>query len=125
MLERLQRELEHVASVQGVTPADLLALPEPLPTLLSRALRRGSLHLDELSRQLHLSAEDGARLVKLLVEKGFLVAVRGQRDGKGAYRVRLAQTRGGRSSRRLLERVEVPAERLEVPASDPPAQGSS
>ncbi|HEX2033620.1 MAG TPA: hypothetical protein VHS99_05510 [Chloroflexota bacterium] len=125
MLERLQTELEHVPGVQGVTPADLLALPEPLPTLLGRALRRGSLHLDELSRQLHLSADEGARLVKLLVEKGFLVAVRGRQGGEGAYRVRLAQTRGGRSSSRLLERVEVPSERLEAPASDPPAQGSS
>jgi len=67
-------------------------LPTPLSNMLATMIRRGMLDADECHGMLGLDADDGARVLQRLTERGWIVAeahAAGQR-----YRVRLARRPG-------------------------------
>ncbi len=71
--ERIRRELAKRPKAEGVTPADIAELSNPLRATLNKLLRENGMALDELAASLGLEDENEARqIAELLVEKGFL-----------------------------------------------------
>jgi len=95
IFDRLQREIEKRSKVEGLTPAEVMDLPEPLRRAMNKMMRRGSMTLSELSADLGLKTAETRRLGQMLVEKGFLSSVEREVDGEIVY-----QTRFGRKARK-------------------------
>ena len=93
MVDRLQRELENLSKVEGITPADVVSLPEPLRSGINKIMREGALTLSEFAAELKLEIAETRQLGEMLVEKGFLVASETQADGEILYRTRFAKSR--------------------------------
>lgn len=93
MFDRLQQELRKRSKVEGITPADVMDLPEPLRTAMNKMMRRGSMTLSELTAALKLKAAETRQLGEMLVEKGFLSSTEREADGEIVYRMRLARRR--------------------------------
>ena len=94
MFDRLQRELKKRYKHEGITPADVMELPEPLRTAMSRMMRKGSMTLSELASELNLERAETRRLGQMLVEKGFLSSSRRTADGEIVYRTHFTHKRG-------------------------------
>jgi hypothetical protein len=94
MFDRLQRELEKRSRVEGITPADVMELPEPLRTAMNKIMRKGSMTLSELTAELNLRTAETRRLGEILVEKGFLSSIRREADGEIVYQTRFTRKHG-------------------------------
>jgi hypothetical protein len=94
MFDRLQRELKKRSKVEGITPADVMDLPEPLRTAMNKMMRRGSMTLSELAAELKLETAETRRLGQMLVENGFLSSLEREADGEIIYQTRFARKRG-------------------------------
>jgi DNA-binding MarR family transcriptional regulator len=94
MFDRLQRELKKRSKVEGITPADVMELPEPLRTAMNKIMRKGSMTLSELAAELKLKTAETRRLGQMLVEKGFLSSIRRKADGEIVYQTRFVRKRG-------------------------------
>jgi hypothetical protein len=92
--DRMQQDLDKRVKVEGITPLDVLELPEPLRTAMNKLMRKGSMTLSELTAELNIEMVEARQLGQLLVEKGFASLVEQQADGEIVYRVRLGRTRG-------------------------------
>ena len=89
----LEEALEARPSLEGVTPADIAELPEPLRETLRTTLRAGTISSGGLASALGLNQKQAGRVVDLLVEKGFLAAAEGA-EGEAVFRINLARRKG-------------------------------
>jgi DNA-binding MarR family transcriptional regulator len=92
--EQLLGEFAQHPVVDGVSPSDLLDLPDPLRTTLNRLLRKGRATLGELASDLQLGTAEAQPVVDLLIEKGFLRADRRAPEDDLTYRVRTRRIAG-------------------------------
>jgi hypothetical protein len=94
MFDRLQRELKKRPKVEGITPADVMELPEPLRTAMNKMVRKGSMTLSELTAELNLKTTQTRRLGAMLIEKGFLSSIEQEADGEIVYQTRFTRKHG-------------------------------
>ncbi len=88
--EGLQAELAGLKKVDGITPVEILVLPQALHAPL-RKMVKTALTSEELAGELQLTAAETRQLANMLVDKGYL-RVQPQADGDGvAYRVCFAR----------------------------------
>lgn len=89
---RIQSEIEAREKHEGITPADLLDLSEPLRRLMSRITREGEMTVEVAAEQVGESPENAREMLDALVEKGYLE--REAREEGWVYRTRFARKRG-------------------------------
>ncbi len=88
--EGLQAELAGLKKVDGITPVEILVLPQALQGAL-RKMVKTALTSEELAGELHLTTAESQQLADILVAKGFL-RVQPRADGDGvAYKVYFAR----------------------------------
>ena len=90
--ETLEAQLAGLDSVKGITPVDILLLPEALRPVMRKMLRR-AIKLPELAGDLLLPEAKAQQVADILVQKGFLLA---QSEGDRAevvYKVYFARMR--------------------------------
>ena len=88
--ETLAAQLAGLDSVNGITPVEILLLPEALRPVMRKMLRR-AVSLPEFAGDLLLSEAQAQQIAAVLVQKGFL---KPQSEGNGpsvAYRVHFAR----------------------------------
>ncbi|RPI26429.1 MAG: hypothetical protein EHM70_19040 [Chloroflexota bacterium] len=92
--ESILQTLDGVSQVEGITPINILELPESLCKALKKLLRIGSMSLNDLANETSLS-EDQARIIgERLVQKGYLVVQDAQGGSAPIYRTYFARMRG-------------------------------
>ena len=106
MFDRLQRELKKRPKVEGITPADMVDLPEPLRTAMNKMVRKGSMTLSELTAELNLKTTQTRRLGAMLIEKGFLSSIEQEADGEIVYQTRFARKCGRSVSLDIWESLD-------------------
>ncbi len=94
--EPLRQQLTALDRVDGVTPVEILALPEGLQSSF-RKLLKGNMTSSELGRELHLSEDHARQLAEMLVDKGFLQSEQGPEGGLPVFSVRFARLRPRRT----------------------------
>lgn len=92
IFDRLQAEIEAREKQDGITPADLLDLSEPLRRLMNRITREGEQTVAQAAEYVGQSPDEVAEMLDALVEKGYLE--REQREGEWVYQTRFARIRG-------------------------------
>ncbi|MCG3210471.1 MAG: hypothetical protein FOGNACKC_04102 [Anaerolineae bacterium] len=70
--DRLQEEISVRERVGGLSPIDLLDMPEILANIISQMVRRNGMHIDEVARQLGQSVADAQLTMDNLVAKGYV-----------------------------------------------------
>ena len=92
LFDRLQAELNAQKKAEGLSMADVVMLPDPLPRMVRYMLRERDVTLANMAAFLGQDETETQTLLGSLVEKGFVreMMVRGERH----YRVRLANRRG-------------------------------
>ena len=90
----MQQELNKRSKVEGITPLDVMELPEPLRTAMNKLMRKGSMTVGELAAELNIEMVEARQLGEMLVAQGLLSLVEQKADGEIVYRVRLGRTRG-------------------------------
>jgi hypothetical protein len=91
---RMRQALDERLKTDGITPLDVMALPEPLRSAMNKLMRKGSMTSSELAAELHIGTVEARQLGQMLVEKGILSLVEQKADGEIVYRLRLGRTRG-------------------------------
>jgi predicted ArsR family transcriptional regulator len=89
---RIQSEIDAREKQDGITPADLLDLSEPLRRLMNRITREGELTAEAASEHVGEPLDNARQMLDALVEKGYLE--REQREQGWVYRTRFARKRG-------------------------------
>jgi hypothetical protein len=88
--QALEAQLAGLDSVNGITPVDILLLPEALRPVVRRMLRR-AVALPELAAELVLSESEARQVADTLVQKGFL-QTQGEEDSEGVvYKVHFSR----------------------------------
>lgn len=72
IFERLQQEIDAREKQAGLSPADLLALPDALRKLLNQITHRGEISLAEAAAAVGQDEAQTAPMLASLVDKGFL-----------------------------------------------------
>ena len=90
----LMDQLHAVGAFPGITPVDILALPDPVDSAVQRILRRGPMSAGEIASLLDLSESEAKQIADLLVEKGYLLTEERRSDGSLVYKVYFARMRG-------------------------------
>jgi hypothetical protein len=96
IFEPLKQQLTALDRVDGVTPVEILVLPEGLQSSF-RKLLKGNLTLSELAGELHVSEDHARQLADILVDKGFLQSEQRPEDGLSVFSVRFARMRPRRT----------------------------
>jgi hypothetical protein len=89
----LQRQLAELAPVKGISPVDILQLPDAVTPAVRKMMRHG-LTLAELAQELDLSLDQARQVGDMLVEKGFLTNQPQGDSGDLIYKVYFARMRG-------------------------------
>jgi predicted ArsR family transcriptional regulator len=92
--DALLERLAQLEKVNGITPVDILQLPQPLDVVVREMMRKGGMALAELASRLDLSMAETRRLGELLIEKGFLQSEDREESEGVVYKVYLARIRG-------------------------------
>ncbi len=87
--EALRHQLNGIRQVNGVTPVDILQLPEDLHAVVRKMLKR-TMSAEELGAELLLPADQARAIGDLLVDKGFLQT---ETPVDGAVRYKILFTR--------------------------------
>jgi hypothetical protein len=90
--ETLKQQLIELDRVNGITPVEVLELPEGLHVAVRKMLKR-QMTLGELASELSLPVEETRQIGDLLVDKGFLQIEEPTEDGTIRYRVHFARMR--------------------------------
>jgi hypothetical protein len=88
----LEQQITQLAPVAGVTPVDVLQLPDEMGGPLRRMMR-GGMTAEELAAEMELSLAEGETLMRLLAEKGYLRPAGPGDDGPRRYTVNFAPMR--------------------------------
>ncbi len=91
--EKLIEDLAKIPPVKGVSPVDVLALPDPLGGLIRKMTRKKTMTLEDLAGEMDLTREETRQIGDLLVEKGYLRAELRHTEDNLVYRVYYARMR--------------------------------
>ena len=72
LFDRLQDELDARDNKKGLSPVDLLDMPEELTGVVNQIIRKNGMRLEEIAQHLNQSEEEAKKNLKLLVEKGYV-----------------------------------------------------
>jgi hypothetical protein len=72
LFNRLQQEIQARNKQGGLSPTDLLDMPEALAKIINQIIRRNGLKLEDIASQLNQSAEETEALLAELVQKGLV-----------------------------------------------------
>jgi hypothetical protein len=98
MHEQLVCELAAYIGCDGLSPSDLLDLPDGLRRIVTWITRRGGASLDDLAGEVGCDAPAAAALAEAMVVRGLISSAAGEN-----YRVRLAGRRSRGGSNRLRD----------------------
>lgn len=76
LFERLQDEIKARGDTGGLSPIDLLDLPESVAAIVNAIVRNNGLQLDKISELVKLPESQTQKLLDDLVDKGFVRKVR-------------------------------------------------
>ncbi|EFO79968.1 hypothetical protein OSCT_2178 [Oscillochloris trichoides DG-6] len=100
MYQQLLDELAGYTGEGGVTPSDLLSLPDGLRRLLTWLTRHGNVGVEDLCHEVGCEQEQAQNVADTLIARGLLVAE--EHAGQVRYSVRMARVRTrGRTPDRL------------------------
>ncbi|MEM7127849.1 MAG: hypothetical protein AAF702_16065 [Chloroflexota bacterium] len=92
LFDRLQSELEAREKAEGLTMADVLALPDEQSALVSWLIRQKEASLNDVAQYLDTSEADAQTMLNSLVEKSFIREM--MIAGVTRYKIRFALKRG-------------------------------
>jgi predicted transcriptional regulator len=72
LFNRLQDEISAREKQQGLSPVDLLDMPEPLANIINQIIRNNGMKLEDIAEKLSQSAADTKIMLDELVQKGFI-----------------------------------------------------
>lgn len=92
LFDRLQAELSAQKKAEGLSMADVVMLPDPLPRMVRYMLRERDVTLAGMTAFLDQDEAKVSELLATLIDKGFVreMVIGGEKH----YRVRLANRRG-------------------------------
>ena len=73
VFDELMHALEQVDPVEGVTPIDVLDLPDPLGRVFGHLVRKGWMTSVDLAAEMGLQEYQARQVAELMVRKGFLL----------------------------------------------------
>jgi len=91
MFDRLQTEIDKREPAEGLSPADLLMLPDELRRIVQLINRRGGMTTEALAAELELPAPEVETLAGDLVDKGMLTPAR--IEDQPGYKIRFGHRR--------------------------------
>lgn len=91
LFQRLQDELDSQDQPGGLSPVDLLNLPDELARVVKKLVRRNGLKLAEIADMLDKTLEETQKTLDELVQKGYVRQVEVKEEIW--YKVRFAQKR--------------------------------
>jgi hypothetical protein len=94
MFTQLWQEIAQLPQRDGISPADLLGLSEPLSLALRHMLQEGTMSLSRFAQELRLDPVQSGQLAQLLESKGYIIMVVPPSAGDAVYRVNLSRLRG-------------------------------
>jgi hypothetical protein len=89
--DTLRQEVEGLKPVSGISPDEIVSLPEDLHSAFRRMLK-GPISLDELASELGLAEDQAGEIGQLLVDRGYL-QYEASDPGVTRFRVRFARMR--------------------------------
>ncbi len=92
LFKNLQSEIEERDKREGISPAELLDLPENLRRLMNRINRKEEQTAQEAAAHMKLPVEEVQVMLDTLIKESYLD--RELRDEEWVYRIRFAQKRG-------------------------------
>jgi predicted ArsR family transcriptional regulator len=98
MFNDLLQSVDSLRYFQGITPSDLIAMPNPLRATLRKMLRHKPMPSNEMAIELGISEDEAQQLGMRLVDKGVIQVVSCEIGGHSAYELCLARTQGRASS---------------------------
>ncbi|NTV65643.1 MAG: hypothetical protein HGA65_19210 [Oscillochloris sp.] len=103
MYEQLMGELAGYVAQDGLSPADLLGLPDGVRRIVTWLNRHGAASLADLAGEVGCGEQAAATLANALVGYG-LLSIGAAPDGTATYSVRMTRVRSrGRASDRLRD----------------------
>lgn len=72
LFDRLQDELDAQDNKKGLSPIDLLDMPEELTEVVNRIIRKNGMKLAEVAQQLNKTEDEAKEALNKLVEKGYV-----------------------------------------------------
>jgi len=72
LFKRLEQEIQARSQQGGLSPSDLLDMPEALAKIINQIIRRNGMKLADIATQLGQSAEETQALLAELVKKGLV-----------------------------------------------------
>ena len=72
LFNRLQDEISAREKQQGLSPVDLLDMPEPLANIINQIVRSNGMKLEDIAEKLGQSSADTQTMLGELVQKGFV-----------------------------------------------------
>ena len=120
LFDRLQSEIDRRDDVPGFSPADLLTLTDDLRRVIQALMRRGDASAAELAEHVDLSADEVAKVLDALVEKGMATPTVGPADAP-RWRAQLGRRRGRAVPAGIWARLAERTDAAEDAPEDPPA----
>lgn len=72
IFDRLQDDLDARNNKKGLSPVDLLDMPQDLADLVNQIIRRNGMKLEDVAQNLNQSIEKAEQTLDKLVEKGYI-----------------------------------------------------
>jgi len=93
LYQELESALSTLPVVRGISPADLLSMPDVIGRTLGRMVQKKGMDLKEFAAELELDEVDADRLADILVAKGYLLEEEQTAPSTPRYRVFFARMR--------------------------------
>ena len=92
--EELFEKIKNVPQVNGISPVDVLNLPDPMGGVIRDMTRHKTMSLNQLAEELGLALEETHTICQTLVDKGYFALLNEHdRPSERVYRVRFAEMR--------------------------------
>ena len=72
LFNRLQDELDAREKGEGLSPIDLLDMPEPLTAIINQIIRKNGMKLEDIAEELGQSPKATKKTLDELVDKGYV-----------------------------------------------------
>ncbi len=113
LFNRLQDEINAQEQPGGLSPIDLLDLPDELSQIIRKIIRRNGMKLADVAEALAVSPDEARQTLESLVEKGFVRRVEVKNDIW--YKARFAQKRSRTVSSSLWQALDEVVEPKDAP----------